>query len=147
MRHLLRHISLVLLAILLGIVPLWAQQSSLRFSSDVCDLGHIAEDGGCCSGTFKATNYGQQSIEVVEIITTCGCTSAIYTPGSVGVGECFIFEVRYDPMNRPGRIDKSIFVRTSDSETEIPLRIVGYVTPRQRSIDEITPLIWAKVCA
>ena len=139
MRHLLRHISLVLLAILLGIVPLWAQQSALRFSSEVCDLGHIAEDGGCCSGTFKATNCGQQSIEVVEIITTCGCTSAIYTPGSVGVGEEFIFEVRYDPMNRPGRIDKSIFVRTSDSKTEIPLRIVGYVQPRQRSIDEIYP--------
>ena len=127
MRYLLRHISLVVVATLLCLAPLTAQQSALRFSSEVCDLGHIAEDGGCCSGRFEATNCGPQSIEVVEIITTCGCTSAIYTPGSVGVGECFIFEVRYDPMNRPGRIDKSIFVRTSDSDAEIPLRIVGYV--------------------
>ena len=138
MRQLLRYISLIALVTILSIASLSAQ-SALRFDSEVCNLGHIAEDGGSCTGRFEATNCGKESIEVVEVITTCGCTSAIYTPGDVAPGQRFIFEVRYDPMNRPGRIDKSIFVRTSDSNTEIPLRIVGYVQPRQRTIDEIYP--------
>jgi hypothetical protein len=114
-------------------------ESSLRFEKSTYDYGHIPEDGGSVLCSFEAKNIGHHSVTVTKIATTCGCTSAIYKSAEVAPGENFHFEVRYDPMNRPGRIDKEIIVHTSDTEALTKLRIIGYVQPRDRTLEEIYP--------
>ena len=97
-------------------------QSALRFSAATFDYGEVREDGGAVTCRFEAVNTSDKPLAVVEVMTSCGCT----TP-------------RYDPMNRPGRIDRSIAVRVSDSDEDIRLKIVGRVLPRQKSLEEIYP--------
>lgn len=140
MKHLCKYILSLLL--LLTTTALSSQQpstSALHFFSLSYDYGHIAEEGGSVRCSFEAENRGYTNIDILNIVTTCGCTSATYEQRSVAPGERFRFEVSYDPMNRPGRIDKHIFVHTSDSSDPIKLHIKGYVQPRERTIDELYP--------
>ena len=141
MKHLYKYAILIITALLTHqhIVAQQSGISALHFTETTYDYGHIAEDGGSVVCSFEAVNTAEHSIEVTKISTTCGCTSAIYESQSVAPGEIFRFEVRYEPMNRPGRIEKDIIVHTSDTERLTTLHITGYVQPRERSIEEIYP--------
>ena len=141
MKHLYKQILLTLLAIVCS-CEIFAQevpQSALRFESDVHNFGYIEEDGGAVSCTFEAQNTSDAPIEVVKITTTCGCTTAEYERRTIPAGGTFSFKVIFNPLNRPGRIDKHIFILASDSHTETRLEITGYVNARERTIDELYP--------
>lgn len=114
-------------------------QSALHFSSATYDYGDVREDGGAVVGRFEACNTGSEPIVVVEVMTSCGCTTPRFERKPVKAGETFQLDIRYDPMNRPGRIDRDIYVRVSDSDEDIKLHITGRVLPRQKSIEEIYP--------
>lgn len=133
---------IVALSLLLTSAAVQAQTNSssgLRFLSDTFDYGDIAEDGGAIMCRFEAVNSAMAGVEVLNIVTTCGCTSARYERRVVAPSEKFVFEVSYDPMNRPGRLEKHIFVHVSDCPDPIKLTIVGYVQPRERTIAELYP--------
>ena len=114
-------------------------QSMLKFQSMIHNFGHIKEDGGEQLCRFFAINEGNNSIEVTKIETSCGCTSAQYTKGDIAPNEKFEVAVRFNPFNRPGRIDKHIYIIVSDSEAPIRLTIEGFVQERERTIDELYP--------
>lgn len=116
-----------------------AAQSKLQFSETTFDYGEVKEDGGAVTARFEARNTGEEPVVVVEVMTSCGCTTPYFERKPIKPTETFSLEIRYDPMNRPGRIDRDIFVRTSDSDSDTKLHIVGRVTPRQKSIEEIYP--------
>lgn len=133
---------IITLFALLSVQPTTAQDdtvSKLHFDSTTYDYGHIREDGGAVSCIFTATNTSDKPIVVMNVITSCGCTTARYERRPVEAGGRFKMELSYDPMNRPGRIDRYIYVEVSDSEQKIKLRITGNVTPRNRTVDEIYP--------
>lgn len=113
--------------------------SSLKFRSMVGDYGHIREDGGSVVCRFEAINQGTEPVAIVDVVTSCGCTSVEYERKPIEPGASTTLDIRYDPMNRPGRIDRTVYVRTSDCDAEIRLRLEGEVTPRQKSIDELYP--------
>ena len=141
MKHLYKHILLALLATVCC-CEIFAQETSesaLRFESVVHNFGYIEEDGGAVSCRFEAKNTSDAPIEVEKITTTCGCTTAEYERGAIPAGGTFSFKVIFNPLNRPGRIDKQIFVLASDSHTETRLEITGYVNARERTIDELYP--------
>lgn len=134
----------ILALLVLGVIhlPAWAQQaevSALVFDVVDYDYGHIDEDGGSVVCSFEAQNRGTHEVEIVNIMTTCGCTSASYDKQPIPPGGRFSFEVSFNPINRPGRIDKQIFVRVSDSPNDIRLNILGYVNPRERTVEELYP--------
>lgn len=116
-----------------------AAQSKLHFAETTFDYGHVKEDGGAVTASFEARNTGDEPVVVVEVMTSCGCTTPRFERKPIAAGETFSLEIRYDPMNRPGRIDRDIFVRASDSDKDIKLHITGNVLPRQKSIEEIYP--------
>ena len=131
----------ILIASLLCSVAAYAQsaESALKFTSLSHDFGHISEEGGEVQCTFSAKNEGNNEIFVSDITTSCGCTSASYSKEGIAPGSTFVFTVKFNPYNRPGRTDKHIFVTTSDSEEVTKLLIKGYVQERERTIDEIYP--------
>ena len=116
-----------------------ASASALHFDTLVIDFGTIREDGGSVVRTVRGENRGTSDIVVSEVISTCGCTTVEFRPQTLAPGQSLSFAVRYDPMNRPGRFDKSLFLRVSDCEEEIRLRLTGYVLERERSVEELYP--------
>ena len=128
-------------ALLLSVSALYAEEpsSALRFQSTTHDFGHIREDGGEQLCTFVAINEGDGTIKVTNIETSCGCTSASYNKGEIAPNDRFEVSVCFDPFNRPGRIEKHIFVTVSDSERPIRLLLEGFVQERERTIDELYP--------
>ena len=141
MKYLYKYILMVAVCILC-MPSIFAQStttSSLIFHKTTHDHGHIDEDGGVVSCRFEAINSSFRTIDVTNITTTCGCTMVKYSNKSIAAGECFSFDVLFNPLNRPGRFDKHIFVKTSDATEEIRLSIIGYVTPRERTTDELYP--------
>ena len=141
MKHLYKHIFLALLP-LIFCNTIFAQEeskSALTFENTTFDFGHIDEDGGAVSCIFTGVNTSNLTIEIEKISTTCGCTTAEYDSKSIPAGGEFSFKVIFNPLNRPGRIDKQIFVLVSDSPNEIRLNIIGYVNARERTIEELYP--------
>lgn len=131
----------IIIVSLLCAVAVQAQgiESMLQFASRSHDFGHIREDGGEVQCIFSATNNGMSDIHITNITTSCGCTSTSYSKEVIPPGAIFELAVTFDPYNRPGRIDKHIFVTTSDTESVIKLQLCGYVQERERTIDEIYP--------
>lgn len=141
MKYLYKYITITI-ALIACSCSLYAQSSSssaLMFNRCTHDFGHIDEDGGVVSCLFEATNTSSSTIDIISITTTCGCTTAKYDNTSISPGGHFTFEASFNPINRPGRLDKLIFVKTSDATEEIRLNIIGYVNPRERTIDELYP--------
>jgi len=113
--------------------------AQLVFTPDAWDFGRIEESGGRVSHTFTGVNRGAEPVVVLDVVTSCGCTVPEFSRRPVLPGDSTRVTVTYDPMNRPGRIDRSIAVRVSDSDEDIRLKIVGRVLPRQKSLEEIYP--------
>lgn len=122
----------------MNVVGAWGQ-SSLHFESTTLDIGHIDEDGGVVTHSVEACNVGTKPVVVVDVITSCGCTTATFSRKPIAPGDNFTLTIAYNPMNRPGRIDRTISVVTSDSEVATKLHLIGNVAPRERSIYEIYP--------
>lgn len=131
----------IILITLLCSATTYAQggESLLQFTNPSHDFGHIREDGGKVQCRFTATNNSDESIYVTDISTSCGCTTTSYSKESIAPHAIFELIVIFDPYNRAGRIDKHIFVTTSDTETITTLQLKGYVQERERTIDEIYP--------
>lgn len=128
--------------LLLSTTSLWAQTEAhggLHFKSLSHDFGHIAEDGGTVTCRFTATNTTTKEIRISEVITTCGCTKAHYGSSTIAPSEEFILDITFDPMNRPGRIDRHVYVHVSDSAEPLRLHITGYVQPREQTTEELYP--------
>ena len=132
--------ALILLFALLSVSASAQQQSSaLRFLSTTIDLGHIKEEGGVVSKNVEAINDSDDTLYILEVVATCGCTTANYEKKELQPGDTLSLGVQFDPMNRPGRIDKTLFVTASDCKEPLRLHLVGYVQPRERSVEEIYP--------
>lgn len=135
-----KDIYIILIALLYSATS-YAQggESALQFASLSHDFGHIREDGGEVQCIFRAINSSNNDISVTGISTSCGCTTTTYTKESIAPHTTFELTVTFNPYNRAGRIDKHIFVTTSDSERPTRLTIEGFVQERERTIDEIYP--------
>ena len=140
MKHLYKYT--LLLALLLSTATLWAQaecRSGLRFASISHDFGYINEAAGAVTCRFTATNSTSREITVSDVITTCGCTKAHYGNGAIAPSGKFILDITFAPTNRPGRIDRHIYVHVSDATEPLRLHITGHVEPRERTIEELYP--------
>ena len=135
-----RYIYIILVALLCSIST-YAQGvgSALKFTAPSYDFGHIKEEGGEVQCLFTATNISENEIYVVNITTSCGCTTTSYSKEAIAPHATFELTVKFNPYNRPGRIDKHIFVTASDSNEPICLTIEGFVQERERTVDELYP--------
>ncbi len=113
----------------------------LKFSQSKWDFGTIKEDGGSVSHTFEFVNTTQSPIVITNVRTTCGCTTPEYSKKPISANETRTMEITYDPMYRPGAFSRDISIFTSADNEPVVINITGFVTPRQRSIEERFPYI------
>ncbi len=131
----------IIVALLFYSVAAYAQGngSALQFTNLSYDFGHIREDGGEVGCIFTATNISDKDIYITNITTSCGCTSTSYSKDAIAPHATFELAVQFNPYNRPGRIDKHVFVSCSDSAEVTTLQLKGYVQERERTVDELYP--------
>lgn len=126
----------VILSLIATLTTLSAQQCGLTFEPTIIDFGHIDEDGGIATRSFRATNITKESITIKELVSTCDCTVAQYNNIVIEPNQSFEFKVSYDPMNRPGRFDRPLYILVEGCDEILEINVRGHVNAREQSIEE-----------
>lgn len=131
-----KKIGFILLTLALSINFVMAQQDkkqagNAKFASTVHDFGKVAEEVGTVTCEFKFTNTGDKPLLVLDIRTSCGCTTPSYTKEPVLPGKQGTIKVSYSTTGRVGSFDKKITVFTNEPDNVYTLTIKGEVLPRK----------------
>ena len=82
-------------------------QSGLVFDRPAWDFGTIRETDGPVTHRFVCRNEGEHPEVILQVTTTCGCTTPRYTRKPILPGEEAEITVTYDPANRPGNFSRN----------------------------------------
>ena len=108
-------------------------QPKLTFDKTQHDFGKVSESDGAASYGFAFKNTGTAPLIIQDVRTTCGCTTPEWTREPVRPGATGFIKVSYDVKGRPGAIDRTIAVYSNSAPSPANLRIIGEVTPVDRS--------------
>ena len=115
-------------------------QSGLVFDRPAWDFGTIRETDGPVTHRFVCRNEGEHPEVILQVTTTCGCTTPRYTRKPILPGEEAEITVTYDPANRPGNFSRKLAVFTADRRIAAKLRITGSVIGRPKTPEELYPI-------
>lgn len=126
----------------LGLSPLIAMAGTIEWTNPRVEL--VAQvDQDRAEAAFHFKNTGPQKIAIVDVRTSCGCTTAtldkrVYEPGEEGE-----IKAVFNLAGRSGNQEKVIQVLSDDSP-EKPMNLVLNVTIPDAFIIEPRLLIWKK---
>ena len=129
---------LAFLALLVSIASLSAM-AEIRWLERDYDFGLWKEIAGPKTGTSRFINLGPDTIAIVDVKPSCGCTSASFTDTPIAPGDTAMVSYTYDPTMRPGKFEKSVRVSLSDG-TRQTLRIRGNVLGTPESLASLFPV-------
>ena len=132
-----RHFIFILYIALLTLTSVSAEECVVRFEPERVDFGHINESDGIVTRSFTITNTTDKEITISEIVSTCDCTVADYKNVVIAPKQSFEVKVSYNPLNRPGRFDRPLFIFVEGYDEPFEISIAGRVTPRERTVEEI----------
>lgn len=101
----------------------------INFSEYRYDFGNVKEKGGPVSHEFTFTNNGDGNLIIIDATATCGCTKPEYPKQPIAPGKKGKIKVTYNPLGRPGPIDRTVTVKCNGSPKKVRLKIVGTVIP------------------
>ncbi|MFR9650883.1 MAG: DUF1573 domain-containing protein [Rikenellaceae bacterium] len=129
----------ILLIINLLAVNIAAANQYLQFKELTWDFGTIEETGGKVTHIFDIENGSDTPVVIHGVSASCGCTVPTYSRKPIMGGEKSTITITFDPLYRPGRFVKEIYVYLSDREEPVELKIMGVVNERELSIEERYP--------
>ncbi len=110
------------------------KQAVIVFESLEHDYGTIKEDGGKADFIFDFINKGTDTLKLVSVRPSCGCTTSEYTTTPIMPNKKGFVKVSFDPLGRVGDFSKDITVITNDpNKPNIRLVIKGKVTPKVKT--------------
>lgn len=130
---------IILLIINILAINIAVAREKVSFEHLIWDFGAIEETGGRVSHSFTFVNSSDQPVVIHGARATCGCTEPSYSRKPIMGGESSTIEVTFDPLYRPGRFVKEIYVYMSDRDEPIELKIMGVVNERELTIEERYP--------
>lgn len=134
-----RHIIYTILILFITLTSVSAEECVVRFEPERVDFGHINESDGIATRSFTITNTSTEDITISEIVSTCDCTVADYKNIVIAPKQSFEVKVKYNPLNRPGRFDRPLFIFVEGYDTPFEIGVMGRVTPRERTVEEMYP--------
>lgn len=105
------------------------KKAKVNFSEYRYDFGNVKEKNGPVSHEFTFTNNGDGNLLIIDATATCGCTKPEYPKQPIAPGKKGKIKVTYNPVGRPGPIDRTVTVKTNGSPKKVRLKIVGNVIP------------------
>lgn len=122
-------------------LPACGLAQSLKFDEQAFTFGVISEDGGIVSHSFHFRNTSESPVVIVRVSSSCGCTTASFSRKPIQPGGSGEISVRFNPVNYPGMVSRTVLVYTSDGGEAIPLSVVANVIPHKKTISESHPLL------
>jgi len=92
-----------------------ADAPSISFEKTVHDFGKIGP-GTTSECTFKFKNTGQDTLRIKDITKTCGCTPYSLDKKTFAPGETGSLRVIYHASKQPGKVNKTLYVSSSDPQ-------------------------------
>lgn len=111
----------------------------IEFNKLVHDFGDISLNSGKHTYTFTFKNTGKQPLVVQTVISSCGCTTPVWTRNPVKPGDSGKIEVTFLNDQGPYPFDKSLTVYVSGLNRPIILRIKGVVHEKPKSLNQLFP--------
>lgn len=111
-------------------------QPVIVFDEQRHDFGTIPEKGGKVTCDFTFQNTGNEPLIISNVRTTCGCTAPQYTQEPILPGNKGNIKITFNPVGRPGKFSKSIYVYTNTDPERTILRIIGEVTRDEQEQQE-----------
>ena len=107
-------IRLFVLGVLLAssAAPLMAAPQ-IQFEKEAQDFGKIKR-GVPITASYPFKNVGDADLEILNVSSSCGCTSASAKQKKLAPGESSVIEAVFDSTNFSGPISKSVYVTTND---------------------------------
>lgn len=105
------------------------KRPKVHFDEYRYDFGNVPEKKGPVSHEFVFTNTGNGNLLIIDATATCGCTKPEYPKNPIAPGKSGKIKVTYNPMGRPGPIDRIVTVKTNGTPKKVRLKIVGTVIP------------------
>lgn len=140
-RHILtRLLPLALMAGITATPPLLGQvEKTLRFIPEEIDFGVIREEDGHATRTVMAVNISPDTTFVISSRTSCGCSSAEFTEERLAPGDTTEITVGYNPVNRPGKFQKTAKIYTGTERISNSFKLKGMVIPSQKNLAKTYP--------
>ena len=91
------------------------------------------------SHEFRFENRGQSNLKIIDVQSSCGCTTPSWTDHEVQPGASGVVKVVLDPYNRPGEFDKTITVKSNSIPSSYTLRIRGSILYQPSTLEEEFP--------
>ncbi len=116
-----------------------AQPRTVEFNKTVHDFGDIMLNSGHHKYTFTFKNISKQPVVVQTVISSCGCTTPVWTKSPVMPGNSGKLEVTFLNDQGPFPFDKSLTVYLTGEPRPITLRIKGVVHDKPKSLKQLFP--------
>lgn len=113
--------------------------AEIRWIDKDFDFGLFKEITGPKTGTSSFVNLGPDTISVIAVKPSCGCTSSDFSDAPLAPGDTAVIHYTYDPTMRPGKFDKSVRVTLSDGSRH-KIRITGNVLGTPESLATLFPV-------
>ena len=136
-----RKLRLILLILFMLVVKIGSSQEKIKFSPSKWDFGTILEQDGIQTFKFVGKNISEKPILIYRVMSSCGCTVPKFTPKPILPGETTEITVRFDPAGQFGIISRDLLVYSIEREKIATLSVRGSVTPRQKTTEELYPIV------
>ena len=110
---------LTLSFILFSFFNSYSQKSEIVFETPEYNFGDIQENKGKVSHKFNFTNNGKESIRILTVKPSCGCTTPNWSKDEIKPGKKGFIIAEYNPKGRPGVFRKSLSVITNDNRRSL----------------------------
>lgn len=132
-------LSIISAFLIVGIANAQQKEANISFEKEIHNYGRIKESNGKVEYKFVYTNTGSSPLIITKVKASCGCTSPTWTEKPIMPGQKGFVSAVFDPRNRPGKFNKSIFVETNTDKARTILRITGEVLPREKTVEDYYP--------
>lgn len=95
------------------------------------DFGKLAGASAVTHG-FIISNVGDEPLSILDVRTSCGCTTTALSKSNLAPGESVELGVTVDLTNFSGHISQAIYVSSNDlMHRKLTLHVTGQVIPAQ----------------
>ena len=109
----------------------------VEFDKTVHDFGDVSVDDGPLTCTFTVKNIGKEAIAIYEVVTSCGCTDAVWTREPLQPGKSGTISATYKNEDGPVPFDKTLTVYIAGVGKPVILRLRGVVHEKKKSVAEL----------
>ena len=109
----------------------------VEFDKTVHDFGDVSVNDGPLSCTFTVKNIGKEAIAIYEVVTSCGCTDAVWTREPLQPGKTGTISATYKNEDGPVPFDKTLTVYIAGVSKPVILRLRGVVHEKKKTVAEL----------